>query len=62
LIDEFRVRKPADDAEREIWWQLLAAGCSIGANASESHAAESGSDFIHKFQIALMLRIERSAF
>ena len=53
LIDEFRVRKPADDAERQIWWQLLDAGFSIGANASESGAAETDADFIHKFQVAL---------
>jgi four helix bundle protein len=53
LIDEFRVRPPADDAERHIWWQLLDAGYSIGANTSESGAAESDPDFVHKFQVAL---------
>ena len=53
LIDEFRSQKPADDAERHIWWQLFDAGYSIGANTSESHDAESGIDFIHKFLVAL---------
>ena len=53
LIDEFRVRKPTDDAERAIWWQLLDCGPSVGANASESDGAESGPDFRHKFHISL---------
>jgi four helix bundle protein len=53
LIDEFRRRKPTDDAERQIWWQLLDSGPSIGANASESGGAESGRDFAHKFHISL---------
>ena len=53
LIDEFRMRKPTDDAERAIWWQLLDSGPSIGANASESDGAESGRDFSHKFHISL---------
>jgi four helix bundle protein len=53
LIDEFRRRRPADDAERLIWRQLLKAGTSVGANTSESGGAQSDSDFIAKFQIAL---------
>jgi four helix bundle protein len=53
LIDEFRVRKPTDDAERHIWWQLLDSGPSVGANASESGAAETDPDFVHKFQVSL---------
>jgi four helix bundle protein len=53
LIDEFRRKRPADDAERLIWRELLKAGTSVGANASESGGAQSDSDFIAKFQIAL---------
>ena len=53
LIDEYRRRRPADDAERKIWWQLLDAGTSIGANASESSGAHSGRDFVAKFHVAL---------
>jgi four helix bundle protein len=53
LIDEFRMRRPTDDAERAIWGQLLDSGPSIGANASESDGAESGRDFSHKFHVSL---------
>ena len=53
LIDEFRRRRPADDAERLIWRELLKAGTSVGANTSESGGAHSDHDFIAKFQIAL---------
>jgi four helix bundle protein len=53
LIDGFRAQKPADDAERRIWWQLLDSGYSIGSNASESDDGESGRDFIHKFAVSL---------
>jgi four helix bundle protein len=50
---DFRRKRPADDAERLIWRELLKAGTSVGANASESGGAQSDSDFIAKFQIAL---------
>lgn len=53
LIDEFRVRRPADDAERRIWWQLLDSGPSIGANTTESGGAQSNRDFVAKFHVAL---------
>ena len=53
LIDEFRRKRPADDAERLIWRELLRAGTSVGANTAESDGAQSDSDFITKFQIAL---------
>jgi four helix bundle protein len=53
LIDEFRSKRPRDDAERLIWKELLKAGTSIGANTSESSGAQSDSDFIPTFQIAL---------
>ncbi len=53
LIDEFRFRAVADEAERIIWRELLKAGTSIGANTSESAGAQSDADFITKFQIAL---------
>jgi four helix bundle protein len=53
LIDEFRLRPVADEAERIIWRELLKAGTSVGANTSESDAAQSDADFIAKFQIAL---------
>jgi four helix bundle protein len=53
LIDEFRRRRPRDDVERLIWKELLKAGTSVGANTSESSGAQSDSDFIAKFQIAL---------
>lgn len=33
--------------------QLLKAGTSIGANVREGQSAESRSDFVHKFKIAL---------
>jgi four helix bundle protein len=58
LVDEFRMRKPTDDAERAIWWQLLDSGPSIGANATESIGAESGPDFSHKFHISLKEGLE----
>jgi four helix bundle protein len=53
LIDEFRRQRPFDEAERLIWRELLRAGTSVGANSSESGGAQSDSDFIAKFQIAL---------
>ena len=53
LIDEFRRGRAVDDAERLIWKELLKAGTSVGANASESDGAQSSGDFIAKFQIAL---------
>jgi hypothetical protein len=34
LIDEFRSKRPRDDAERLIWQELLKAGTSVGANTS----------------------------
>jgi four helix bundle protein len=53
LIDEFRRRRPADDAERKIRWQLLDAGTSLGANTSESHGAQTDGDWITKWHISL---------
>jgi four helix bundle protein len=53
LIDEFRRRQAADDAERLIWRELLKAGTSVGANTSESDGAQSSADFIAEFQISL---------
>jgi four helix bundle protein len=53
LLDEFRRRRAADDAERLIWSELLKAGTSVGANTAEADGAHSASDFIAKFQIAL---------
>src|SRR5687767_10158346 len=53
LIDEYRQRRPSDDAERIIWTGLLKAGTSIGANSSESDGAQTDKDFIAKFQISL---------
>ena len=53
VIDEFRVRRPADDAERVLWHELLRAQTSLATNSAESDGAHSGPDFILKFQIAL---------
>jgi hypothetical protein len=50
LIDEFRRRRPADDAERKICWQLLDAGTSLSANTSESHGAQTDGDWITKWR------------
>ena len=53
VIDEFRARKPADDAEAVLWHELLRAQTSLATNSAESDGAHSGPDFILKFQIAL---------
>ncbi len=49
VIDEFRARKPSDDAEAVLWHELLRAQTSLATNSAESD----GAHFILKFQIAL---------
>ena len=48
LIDEYRRRRPADDAERIVWRGLLRAGTSIGANYREAYRARPRAEFISK--------------
>ena len=53
VIAEFRRAKPADDAERVLWHELLRAQTSLATNSAESGGAGTPKDFIQKFQIAL---------
>ena len=53
VVNEYRVRKPVDDAEAIEWRELLRAQTSLANNTAESDGAHSGADFILKFQIAL---------
>lgn len=41
------------DVSRNVIWQLLDAGTSVGANLEEAKAGQSTADFIHKNAIAL---------
>jgi len=44
---------PKNLVGRRIGDQLLRSGTAVGANYEEARAAESGSDFVHKLQLAL---------
>jgi four helix bundle protein len=46
VIQEFRRRKPADDAESVLWHELLRAQTSLATNSAESDGAQSRKDFI----------------
>lgn len=41
-----------DVVGKELAWQLVRAGTSVGANVEESQAGESVRDFLHKLRIA----------
>jgi four helix bundle protein len=53
VIEEFRRQRPADEAERVLWDELLKTQTSLASNSAESEGAQSRRDFIQKFQIAL---------
>ena len=41
VIEEFRRLKPADEAERMLWSELLKTQTSLAANSAESDGAHS---------------------
>jgi four helix bundle protein len=53
VIEEFRRKKPSDDAERVLWHELRRAQTSLATNSAESDGSQSRRDFIQKFQISL---------
>jgi four helix bundle protein len=53
VIAEYRRQRPFDEAERELWTELLRTKTSLANNSAESTGAQSRRDFVLKFQISL---------
>jgi four helix bundle protein len=53
VIDEFRRVPPVDQAEVQLWDELLKTVRSLADNAGESHGTQSRRDFIQKFHVCL---------